>query len=167
MAPVVLSYRVYFGSQAFELNTSTRNRLPWQVSGIEVVFSKPIANATVNSLFGVTATAVAGLNTNTLLWTINPIALGNVSTALAATGPDAIMDAAGNALAGGTPFRQNFRVLWGDLNDDDGVVNAQDLVQVNNARAAPYSIFADMNGDGVIDINDVQAVRLRIGTALP
>jgi hypothetical protein len=166
VAPIVLSYRVYFGSQAFELNTSTRNRLPWQVSGIEVVFSKPIANATVNSLTGVTATAVDGLNTNTLLWTINPIALGSVSTSLVAAGSDAITDAAGNALGGGAPYSRSFRVLWGDLNDD-GVVNAQDLVLVNNARAAPYSIFADMNGDGVIDINHVQAVRLRIGTTLP
>lgn len=167
VAPVVISYRVFFGSQAFELNTSTRNRLPWQITGIEVAFSKPIANATINSLTGVTATAVAGVGTNTLLWTINPISIGAFSTSLLASGANGISDASGNALGGGTAFLQNFRVLWGDFNDD-GVVNSQDGVGVNNARnSAVYNIFADMNGDGVVNISDVQIVAARIGTSLP
>jgi hypothetical protein len=167
VAPVVISYRVVFGSQAFELNTSTRNRLPWQITGIEVAFSKPIANATINSLTGVTATAVAGVGTNTLLWTINPISIGAFSTSLLASGANGISDASGNALGGGTAFLQNFRVLWSDFNDD-GVVNAQDFTLVNSARnSGIYNIFADMNGDGVVDANDVQVVRLREGTSLP
>lgn len=166
VAPVVISYRVVFGSQAFELNTSTRNRLPWQITGIEIAFSKPIANATINSLTGVTATALAGVGTNTLVWTINPISIGAISTTLAATGTNAISDAAGNALGGGAAFLQNFRVLWGDLNDD-GVVNSQDLGLEQAAISALYNIFADMNGDGVVDISDYLALRVRSGTSLP
>ena len=158
VAPVVISYRVVFGSQAFELNTSTRNGLPWQITGIEVAFSKPIANATINSLTGVTATAVAGVGTNTLLWTINPVSSGTVSTTLAASGPNGISDAAGNALGGGIQFSRTFNVLGGDFNDD-GVVNAADLSGVNAViQGSVYNIFADLNGDGVVNNADAQLI---------
>jgi Dockerin type I domain len=158
VAPVVISYRVVFGSQAFELNTSTRNRLPWQIIGIEVAFSKPIANATINSLTGVTATAVAGVGTNTLVWTINPVSGGTVSTTLAANGPNGISDGAGNALGGGIQFSKTFNVLGGDFNDD-GVVNAADLSGVNAViQGSVYNIFADLNGDGVVNSADAQLI---------
>jgi hypothetical protein len=167
VAPVVISYRVDFGSQTFELNTSTRNRLPWEITGIEIVFSKPIFNATVNSITGVTATAVVGLGTNTLLWTINPIPIGTVSTLLLATGPNAIADFVGNPLGAGIAYSRSFRVLWGDVNDD-GVVNSLDVqADVGASAVRPYNIFLDMNGDGVLDLNDVKIVTSRIGTSLP
>jgi hypothetical protein len=67
---------------------------------------------------------------------------------------------------GGAGFTVPLKVLWGDFNDD-GKVNASDLTLVNNARAAAYNIFADLNGDGVVDLNDVQIVRTRNGTVLP
>ena len=75
-------------------------------------------------------------------------------------------DAGGNSLYGGAGFIQAIRVLWGDFNDD-GVVDAADLVDVNNNTIAPYNVFADMNGDGVVNVADVQVVRTRVGTALP
>jgi hypothetical protein len=77
-----------------------------------------------------------------------------------------VKDGSGNGLTGGAGFTVPLKVLWGDFNDD-GKVNASDLTLVNNARAAPYNIFADLNGDGVVDINDVQIVRTRTGTLLP
>jgi hypothetical protein len=77
-----------------------------------------------------------------------------------------LKDANGIALGGGAGFSQNLKVLWGDFNDD-GVVSSADLVGVNNATIAPYNVFADINGDGIVDVNDVQVVRTRIGTSLP
>jgi hypothetical protein len=85
---------------------------------------------------------------------------------LVGIGADAIKDAGGNPLSGGAGFTQALKILWADFNDD-GIVNASDLVLVNNARSAPYNIFADLNGDGVVDVNDVQVVRNRNGTSLP
>jgi len=51
--------------------------------------------------------------------------------------------------------------------NDDGVVNTQDFVLINNARAAAYNIFVDINGDGVVDLTDVTLARGKNGTSLP
>ena len=141
---------------------------PWQITGIKVVFSEAIATGNVNSLSGtgVTTTGFSGLGTNTLTWTINPLAIGNFPTTLAGSGANALKDAAGNALGGGTGFSQNLKLLYGDFNDD-GVVNSQDLVLVEAAISAPYNILADMNGDGAVTSADYLIVRTRSGTSLP
>ncbi len=161
----VTAFRVLWGSQSFNVIGSSRNRLPWQVTGIQVVFSAPVTSANVNSLSGVNPTGFSGLGTNTLTWSISPISLGQFTAALAGSGPNAI-SAGANSLGGGAGFMQLLRVLYGDYNDD-GVVNASDLSGVQLARSAPYNIFADLNGDGVVDVADIQIVRLQIGNALP
>jgi hypothetical protein len=165
-APTVVSYLVDWGTQSYSVIGSPRTRLPWEITGITVVFSKPIGTANINSLSGVTPTAISGLGTNTLTWTIAPIALGNFATALAGSGPNAIEDAGGNPLAGGAGFNQNLRILWGDFNDD-GFVNAVDLSDVAAATSQAYNIFADMNGDGVVNAADVAIVHQRVGTSNP
>jgi hypothetical protein len=166
--PAVVSYNVLWGSESYNVTGTSRNRLPWQIAGIQVVFSEAITSGNVNSLSGagVTTTGFSGLGTNTLTWTISPLALGSFSTALAGSGANALKDAGGNALGSGTGFSQNLKILYGDFNDD-GVVNSQDLALVNAARTAAYNILADLNGDGVVDANDVQIVRNRQGTSLP
>ena len=162
VAPAVVSFNVLFGSTCYNLIGSGRFDLPWKITGIRVVFSKPIASADVNSLTGLTTTGFSGLGTNTLTWTISPITKGSFNTLLLGAGADAIRDAAGNPLAA---FSQAFKVLYGDFNGD-GFVTASDLVGVNNARSLPYNILADINGDGVVDANDVQIVRLLQGAHL-
>ncbi len=166
VAPTVVSYSVLFGAQSYNVIGSPRIRLPWQISGIQVVFSKPITQANVSSLTGVTTTGFTGLGTNTLTWSIVPVALGNLATMLAGSGPNAITDGGGNPLAGGAGFAQNLKILWADYNDD-GVVNAQDLALVGSATLKPYDMFADMNGDGLVNSADVVLARVRIGTTLP
>jgi hypothetical protein len=161
--PTVLGFRVLFGSQNFNLLTSTRTRLPWQVTGIQVVFSRTITSASTASIAGVNATAISGLGTNTITWTIDPLTNTTTIVSLLGTGVNAITDSAGTAIA---TFNQNVKVLWGDYNDD-GVVNSQDLVGVNGQRSAPYNIFADIDGNGVVDANDVNVVRSRVGTSNP
>ena len=81
------------------------------------------------------------------------------------TGADAIKDAAGNPLTSGAGFGQNFKVLYGDFNDD-GFVTSSDIVGVYAATIGSYNIFADINGDGKVDLADVQIVRKRAGTKL-
>ncbi len=165
-APTVVSYSVLFGIQSYNVIGSSRNRLPWQITGISVTFSKPIATGTAASLSGVSATGLSGLGTSTLTWTISPVALGALSTTLAGSGPNALKDAAGNALGGGSGFTQALKILEGDFNDD-GVVNAQDFVLINDAILQPYNIFADINGDGIVSLTDVTIARGRNGTSLP
>ena len=67
-----------------------------------------------------------------------------------------------------TTFTRRLDVLPGDVNDD-GVVTVQDAVDVINLIGAnqTYSVWADVVGDGVVDMNDYLAVRVRIGTKLP
>ncbi len=77
-----------------------------------------------------------------------------------------MLDGNGIALNGGSGFSQSFKVLWGDFNDD-GAVSATDLLAENQQVSKPYNIFADMNGDGVVNSADVQVVRSRAGTSLP
>ena len=166
VAPTVTAYEVLWGSQSYNVIGTTRDRLPWEITGIRVAFSKPIANGNANSLSGVTTTGLSGLGTNTLTWTISPIAIGDFATALAGSGSNVLTDGAGNPLSGGAGFTQTLKILWGDFNDD-GVVNSLDEVGVNNATVKPYNIFADMNGDGVVNTADVLIVRSRVGTSLP
>lgn len=62
----VVHFYVFFGSQKYDLIGSTRYDLPWQITGIQVVFNAPIAAADAHSLTGVNATGFSGLSTNTL-----------------------------------------------------------------------------------------------------
>jgi subtilisin family serine protease len=163
-APSVTQYQVLFGSQSYNLIGSARNRLPWRISGIRAVSDEAIALGSINSLTGLAATSFAGLGTTSLTWGITPITDGSFATTLAGTGANALQDAAGNGLKGGD-FVQNFRVLHGDVNDN-GYVSSADMVAVQVAMLGPYNIFADLNGDGVVNRADVLIARSRIGKIL-
>ena len=165
--PNVVSFNVICGSGcSYNMIGNARVHLPWQVTGIRVVFSQVITSADVISLTGITATGFSGLGTNTLTWTFPGItnSAGMVAAALATTGPDAIQSA-GGALTGANTS-ENLKILEGDATDD-GIVNAADLVLVNNARSAAYNIFADINGDGVVNLTDVTIVRNQTGQSNP
>jgi len=166
LPPTVVSFNVLFGTKSYNLAASSRTRLPWAITGIQITFSKTIDSGNANSLGGVTTTGFSGLGTKTLTWNINPVSQGTLSIVLSGNGPNALSDSGGNPLNGGSGFIQLLKILPGDFNDD-GVVSASDLVGVNSSTMAPYNIFADLNGDGVVDILDVQIVRARVGTSLP
>jgi hypothetical protein len=67
-------------------------------------------------------------------------------------------------------FTGRLDVLPGDVNDD-GVVNAQDLVLIRNqivgSGNSTIATFGDLNGDGVVDMTDFNLVRQHIGSTLP
>jgi len=163
--PAVASYSVLWGSKVYTLGDSNRNRLPWQITGIRVVFSEVIATGNAASLMGVSATDLSGLGTNILTWTIRPISSGSYVLSLADSGANALRDFAGNSVTGDS--KPTIKVLWGDVNDD-GVVNAADLsLTMSQNRYSSYNIFADLNGDGVVNVNDVQIARTQVGHILP
>jgi Bacterial Ig domain len=90
-----------------------------------------------------------------------------ITFAQAITTADRVTVTIGNA--GITTFTGRLDVLPGDANDD-GVVNAQDLVAVRNDFAllgSTYNIFDDLNGDGTVDINDTNLVGRFVGKRLP
>ena len=165
VVPTVMEFDVIFGANnlTYNLIGSTRFDLPWQITGIKVVFSKPITAADVNSLTGLTTTGLTGLGTNTLTWTISTITQGVFATSVLNAGADAVKDAAGNTLL--DPFNQNFNVLYGDFTDD-GNVSSADFLGIYHAIGQPYNIFADLNGDGSVNNTDVQIARHRIGNHL-
>ena len=101
VAPTVLEYDVVFGAGNLTYNLIGSNRydLPWQITGIKVVFSEPIGTADVQSLTGLSTTGLSGLGTSTLFWSISTITQGSFATTLINSGLNAIKDVAGNSLA--------------------------------------------------------------------
>lgn len=167
--PSVLEFRVLFGQKWFNLLTSSRYDLPWRITGIQVVFSEPIVTGNVQSLTGLTASRVRGLGTNTLTWTISPLTLGSFTAGLARTGTSALKDRAGNPVVA---FSQPFKVLYGDVNDDHKV-DAADTAAVQASAGGPfqpnpsYNPFADLSGDGIVNLVDQGITRSRKGTSIP
>jgi hypothetical protein len=163
--PMVVSYQVLFGSQSFSV-PGGRTNLPWTtIAGVQVTFSKPVTG-NCSSLTGVSVTGCSGFGTNTLTWTFSALTRASYSTKVLGTTVNAVVDLTGNPLGGGVDFAQILNVLPGDVSDD-GNVASNDAVLVNNARALPYSVIDDINGDGVVNMNDVILVGARIGTHLP
>jgi hypothetical protein len=169
-APSVVDYRVVFGSKSYSLNGSVRFDLPWRITGIQVVFDEPIAAGAAASLTGLAADRLTGLGTTTLTWRLStPLVQGSPATALADSGPNALTDPAGNPIR---PFSQGFNVLWGDF-DGNGVVDGRDEAAVRGHQAGPYqpgsagyNLFADLSGDGIVNLVDVGIARSRNGTHL-
>lgn len=165
VGPTVLSYKVLFGTQSFTL-PGGRIRLPWTtITAIQVTFSEAVTG-NASSLTGVAVTGISGSGTNTVTWTFNPLTLATYNTKVLGTTVNAVTDLAGNPLGGGADFAQTLKVLPGDRSDD-GFVTSNDMVLVNLGRSAPYNVLNDINGDGVVDINDINAIRARLGTQLP
>ncbi|HMP17790.1 MAG TPA: dockerin type I repeat-containing protein, partial [Gemmatales bacterium] len=171
-APTVASFKLIYGNNfAYELIGSHRFTIPWQITAIEVTFSESV-NGSLGSLIrsngSLPISSFTGSGTNTLRWTLqNSLTADRIFSELQATGAEALLDHAGNALGGGSNFSQNFNVLYGDVNGD-GVVSAADAVFVRNLiQVSGYNIFADLNGDGVVDNQDFLIARQRIGSSLP
>jgi hypothetical protein len=55
--------------------------------------------------------------------------------------------------------------VWGST--PDSLASLTDTVLVNGQVGQPYNVFADLNGDGVVNAADVLITRQRTGTKLP
>ena len=159
-----------YGARWYNLIGSPRFDVPWKVTAIQVVFDEPVTTGNVQSLTGITATKLTGLGTTTLTWKVPTILKGSFATVLVATGPNALKDVGGNLIA---PFSRAVNVLYGDFNDDQ-VVNGLDEAGVRANVVAPYQTgpagynqFADLSGDGLVNLIDVGVARGRKGKTLP
>lgn len=169
VGPTVVSYRVLFGRKWYDLVGSSRFDVPWKVSAIQAVFDEPVTAGNVRSLTGVSAFRLTGLWTTTLTWRVRSITRGSFATGLVTSGVNALRDASGNPV---TAFSHTLNVLYGDFNDD-GVVNADDVAGIRDYLPGPYqpspsyNLFADLSGDGLINLVDFGIARARRGARLP
>jgi hypothetical protein len=65
-------------------------------------------------------------------------------------------------------YTRRLDVLPGDVNDD-GVVNTQDVIAVRNMIVGlqAATIYGDLDGNGIADMTDYNQVRRSLGTSLP
>ena len=171
---------VLFGSQSYSLTGNPARNLPWiNVTGIQATFSQDV-NVDINDLklsgVSVPTYTIGSFNydpgTHTATWTLSQ-AIGADRLSLQIDGDGTASDGndgvatAGAYLVGGD-YNLNFDVLPGDFNDD-GVVTVMDTFGVRGH--APgfglYVLLADLDGDGDVDVTDMNATRQRLGTHLP
>ena len=165
---------VEWGSQSAALQTAAdglrllpqgrTTDLPWLgIQQLQIVLGQvqalTAADVTVSSAIGVNygPVTVSGSGTSYTITLAQPINAADRVT-ITIVNPGVSM------------FNRRLDVLPGDFNDD-GVVNSQDMVGIRNEMlslmGAMPTIFGDINGDGVVKINNYNAVRARIGTTLP
>ena len=146
------------------LPAGRNNDLPWYgINMLKITLSQPesLSDSDV-SVRGITVpnygpVTISGSGTSYM-----------IAFAQAITTADRVTVTIGNA--GITTYTRRLDVLPGDVNDD-GVVNSADLVVDHNdftsSMGAIYDIFDDINGDGVIDLNDLNLVGRFMGKTLP
>jgi hypothetical protein len=146
------------------LPAGRKTDLPWLgINEIRVTLSQAQVlttdEVTVNSAFGLNygPVLVSGSGTDYTIVLAHPINTADRVT-ITIVNPGVSM------------FNRRVDILPGDVNDD-GVVNAQDVVLARNAylkTGDPLMIgWTDLDGDGVVSLTDVTLVRKKLGSRLP
>jgi RHS repeat-associated protein len=169
--PRVMDVRVDWGSQSMSILGLDRD-LPFDnITAIDVIFSDDV-NATIDALS--LAGALAGGKAYSFSgFSYNPATADATFTLPTALGVDRLMLALNDGVTARSdpaiplaPFTpKGVAVLPGDVNGD-GAVNASDMVLEALATRQSYVPMADLDGDGFVDLDDVQLVRRRIGMIL-
>jgi len=171
--PKVMSVRVDFGNTSMSLTGLSRD-LPFiDITALDVVFSDNVnVSSSMLQLLGVNVPRYSfrsfSYNSKTFdaTWTL-PSAIGIDRLMLTLSGEVAPpVSGSGPNIAAG-PFSNNFAVLPGNVNGG-GVVTIADLNTVqNDIQTHTYSIWADVDGNGVVNQVDYNDVKKRIGNRLP
>ena len=170
--PVVTNILVEWGSKSMSIVNLTRDLPFFDITGIKVTYSDPVnisgtgltLTSTVAGPRYAPVKAGSGQGVTFETWTL-PTAIGIDRLMLALDQPHTVAANATSLDLFG-PTSQAFNVLPGDFNGD-GVVSSADVTDVNNLTIGAYDVWADLNGDGTVDINDVKLARTKIGTSLP
>jgi hypothetical protein len=170
-----MDIRVDFGTTSRSMSLLGLNRdLPFiNIKALDVIFSDNVnISGSMLQLLGVNDPkySFSGFNYNSstfdATWNL-PSAIGVDRLMLSLSGEAAAPVSGSGPNIGADPFGDSFAVLPGDVNGD-GVVSTSDMVLVrNDIQSGTYSIWADVDGSGVVDITDFQNVRKRLGTHLP
>ena len=120
------------------------------------------------SLTGLSAT-FAGKNTSVLTWKFCRSRRA-FTASLAKRGGDRVEGCLRKSDRG---VLEGFEVLYGDVSDDrkvdktDETLIRQSVVAPYHMNPAIYNIFADLSGDGLVNLVDVGTARARKGNKLP
>jgi hypothetical protein len=167
VAPKVTAIRLFYGPTAYvDLKTLGRSVLPWEhVTRVDVLFSEAVsvtgADLTLATVGGSPVqTAFGGFNptTNSASWTFADLGANRFSLQVAGT----IADLSLNSI--GTTWGRTFAVLPGDF-DGNGLVNSTDFDKVKGQKGK-VNVFADVNGDGVVNDQDTASVTAHMSTRL-
>jgi hypothetical protein len=167
-APAVVDFRVLYGTRWYSVTNNPPRVLPWAITGVRVVFDEPVTTGRAASLTGLTPMRVTGVRTNTLTWRFRAVGRGSFNFGFSSVAANMLKDRSGNPVAG---FNQFVEVLWGDFNGDREV-NILDTNELRAALPGPYqgavgsSPYADLSGDGLVNLVDVGITRSRRGTRL-
>jgi hypothetical protein len=156
--------QLYTAADGLRLLPAGRNTdLPWYgIQQLQITLGQAqvltAADVTVNSAIGVNygPVTVSGSGTDYTITLAQPIDAADRVT-ITIVNP------------GVSLFNRQIDVLPGDVNDD-GVVNNQDLADFREQwldSDHQYSVFDDIIGDGVLNVEDYELIRAEIGTSLP
>ncbi len=172
--PKVADILVKWGSETRSILNLNRD-LPFvDITGLEVKFTDPV-NITGS---GLSLTSTAGgpkysptnngssSSTSDVTWTL-PTAIGVDRLMLQLDQANIVASAASTLTLLGLNS-ESFSVLPGDVNGD-GVVNSQDMATVQGEilGVIPSTVWADVDGNGKVDITDYNYVRKWLGSKLP
>ena len=168
-----MSVRVNFGNTSMSLNGLTRD-LPFiNIKALDVVFSdNVVVKSSMLQLLGVNVPRYSfrsfSYNSKTFdaTWTLpSPISIDRLMMTLSGEAAPPVVGSGPNILA--SPFRDNFAVLPGNVNGGGKVTIADANTVKNLIRKHKYSIWADVDGNGVVNQTDYNNVKKRLGTHLP
>jgi hypothetical protein len=171
--PKVMAIRVDYGKTSMSLLGLKRD-LPYiNIQAIDVVFSDNVTvSSTMLQLLGINVKRYSfnhfGYNSKTFdaTWTL-PSAIGVDRLMLNLTGETAKPASGSGPNIAADAFGNSFAVLPGDVNGV-GVVTMADLNTVaNDMRNHKYSIWADVDANGVVNQIDYNNVKKRLGNKLP
>ena len=173
--PKVTDVDIQWGKQTMSIMNLQRDLPFTDITAIDIIFSDNVTVTKSDLMLtglNVPLYSFSGLQYNSAMheatWTLTTaLGIDQLMMALDGTSAKGVHTTTSNI-----PLLSNlgmgFSVLPGDV-DGDRVVTVLDAVDVMNETAAnqPYSVWADVVGDGVVDMNDYLAVRIRKGTKLP
>ena len=170
-----------WGRASVSLQGLTRD-LPFSnIGAIEVLFSDDVQlagspfnlNSVLNQAQIVPVSYSTGTSSRDIVWKL-PTALGVDMLTASIDRTRVIANLAGSPINLGGTSSWNFDVLPGDFNGDR-TVKSDDMVAIKNqigtylitGDSIPGVNLADLNGDGVVDAEDVKIAQGRLGKTLP
>jgi hypothetical protein len=171
--PKVMGVRVDFGKTSMSLVGLNRNLSFINIKAIDVIFSDNVSvKSSMLQLLGVNVPRYSfrsfSYNSKTFdaTWTF-PSAIGIDRLMFSLSGEAAPPVTGSGPKIAADSYSHKFAVLPGGVNGGNGVTLADAITVRNDIRNHIYSIWADVDGNGVVNQTDYNEVRKRVGGRLP